>query len=514
MPITTRMVSEARIHEFVAACENFSIPRDAIVARLEGRGDIHAFFWPSGFDDVYMLIDRTITNPPLGSPTATESMLIDSMRIGGVMPPSMPSPTPSAPPTEAPSYWPIFSSEIMLSDRQYIIRFMCRACSLYKDIFFRTGNTLQVIRKTINSYRPIMCENCQCTGHEVFQASEAMWERNGELVVELRRGVLDWIMTGLRENSLGPFCNRCGVSKATLSDSKQKPLVVYKYRGGEEHLLCEECIVHVRRDEYIKSHGFNPQRFKFTHGDKERSMLKAPIYYGTELEINTEGEPGYHAMRFEKWLKSHSMDRYFYFKRDGSISQGYEIVTHPMTAKARHELIDWKAICQYLRDTKASSEESGECGLHIHASRDLLSNRDIAKMKYFFYSNRHSIHKLSRRVNYRYCQIEEFSVRDKRLLSGWKKSNFLNTIPDSGNRYSAVNLHTGKSTVEFRVMRGTLDHKRLIASFQMVDALIHFAKLHSLLSQDTAYSWVTFKKWLRDANQYNHLESYLTKEGI
>lgn len=301
-------------------------------------------------------------------------------------------------------------------------------------------------------------------------------------------------------------CVRCDI------DEFETEIVEYTVPETREVILvCRDCRAIMRQEEVIHVHSWIPSQYRLVHSDNESADHRT-IYYGTELEINTDTpDIVRHAKDFKAWLKANGIANLFFFKRDGSISQGYEIVTHPLTAKARNENINWRDICQYLKANGASSYESGECGLHIHASVGPLTRAEIGKLKYFFFANRLKLHAFSGRQNYRYCQIERFGIRDAKWV---RPIRALNSYPDSGDRYVAVNTHTGKPTIEFRIFRGTLDHTRLIASFQIVDALIHYVKSHSILSSDTPYSWATFRRWARETNRYNHLTNYLEKEDI
>ena len=299
------------------------------------------------------------------------------------------------------------------------------------------------------------------------------------------------------------FCNRCSVNSVENNSVRIRSI------EGNLSTLCRDCYEIIRDSELIHVHSWIPSRFKLTLGRNERRHQDT-LFYGTELEINVQGNISKHAKEFHKWLKVAGLADLFYFKRDGSVGNGYEIVTHPMTVKARNELVNWREVLGYLKNTGASSEESGQCGLHIHASRNGITPREIGKLKYFFFANRMAIHKLSRRRNYNYCKIENY-----RVSSPWGDSTkYLTSYPDQGDRYVCVNVHTGKPTVEFRVMRGTLDYERMTAYFQFTDAVIHFVKSHSIVSQDKPYTWMTFIQWLGDCNNYNHLEHYLKKECI
>ena len=311
--------------------------------------------------------------------------------------------------------------------------------------------------------------------------------------------------------SPGPsiHCNRCHM------DDEERLIQCPDLNRHSEIYFCEPCAAVLRSEMIIRGHNWSPDNWLFKHvrGLEPGPTRMRVLYYGTELEINTPGNPVKHSTEFKKWLEKQGMDKYFYFKRDGSLSCGYEIVTHPMTDRARHKLINWREICAYLQDTGATSEQSGECGLHIHASRDAITNRDIAKLKYFFMANRIKIHKFSRRLNYRYCRIEPCEIKE-RIDSGWTGRNVLTVFPDDGDRYTAVNTHTGKGTVEFRVMRGTLDHKRLLAYFQFVDSLIMYVKASSVLAQEGPGSWAEYIRWIRQTSRYGHLDRYLIGERI
>ena len=319
-------------------------------------------------------------------------------------------------------------------------------------------------------------------------------------------------ITAIHENSqrvIYPLphmkCRRCSFFEPNFVPR------MFRHESGEEKGYCRECYETVLQESLIHSHSWCPNRFKFSQSRKERSDYTILPFYGTELEINVKDNVTKHAESFKNWLKLNNMGDYFYFKKDGSISNGYEIVTHPITAKARNESINWHRICRYLLDSGASSEESGECGLHIHASINFFRQSELGKLKYFFWANRHELAKFSRRKNFRYCELEKYGVHSNKWnsLRSYNKS-----YPESGNRYTAVNTVTGKNTVEFRLMRGTLDHERLLAYFQFVDALIYFVKLHSHLSMDTPYSWSTFRLWAKETNRYWHMDRYLQKEGI
>lgn len=408
----------------------------------------------------------------------------------------------------------LFNAEYRSANIEWCLVYHCLRCDAeWRTINFSTSTPAPNIREYLTLERITCPRGCSISQRIIHRAE---WAENGEQIdgFIMSQRHLEYLNGGsvVQFDNNRPHCARCGYFHGL--GGNQSPLSEYVTRGGESVTACLECLPQMRREEYIMGHAYQPPTYTFLKGKKESNNLPL-TYYGTELEINTSNDPGMHAADFEKWLKSNRYDNYFYFKRDGSISQGYEIVTHPMTKEARNGLINWKAVCEYLRNSGASSHESGECGLHIHASTSNIGPREQAKLKYFVYANRHNIHRFAKRENYRYCNIEELGIRSNKVWGGTNIMRLLTHVPatDKG-RYVAVNAKTGKNTVEFRFIRGTIDYPRLLASFQLVDALIGFVKVSSIVAQDTPYSWGSFKSWMRADNNYGHLERYLEKEAI
>lgn len=271
------------------------------------------------------------------------------------------------------------------------------------------------------------------------------------------------------------------------------------YNGDGSDAYCESCFNNRVSRYVIRDYAYNPE-FKL-----EKMKWENTVYLGIELEINTRNAPEEHAEKFKKWLTKNKMADYFYFKHDGSLTKGYEILTHPFTLQARHDKLDWYKVMKYLRRSGASSYESGECGLHVHVSKNQLTRLDVAKMKLFFAKAKTQIERFSRRDNFHYCRIESFGVSD--LLTAMKTES-------DHERYVAINDYTNKGTVEFRVFRGTLNEKRFISSMQFCEAMCYFVKENGTGSLNSPTAWNIFKQWLKKSNRYGTLERHLLKRGI
>lgn len=264
---------------------------------------------------------------------------------------------------------------------------------------------------------------------------------------------------------------------------------------GDYYKYCEECYELREINGQIHDYTYLP-KLKFSKMPWENTF-----YLGVELEINTFDVPTNHSKQFKGFLKRLGVQDRFFFKKDGSIHGGYEIVTHPFTLQDAHKNIPWKEILTWLRKNKATSYESGECGLHVHVSRNTLSSLDIAKIKLFFWRCRKEIERFSKRKNFEYCRIEPFS---KDMVKHMVNGNYI-----QDGRRVAVNVENDKGTVEFRIFRGTLSYKRFMASLQFSEAICEFVKEYGVGAIDTDKAWGYFMEFLHKKGNYKLLEDYL-----
>jgi len=216
-------------------------------------------------------------------------------------------------------------------------------------------------------------------------------------------------------------------------------------------------------------------------------------FFGVELEIECK-DKNLSAKTVGKLLAGHAIATY-----DGSLNNGFEIVFTPHKYQAFRKL-NFKHILKELSKTRATSHDSGTCGLHVHIEKkdwfnnkmfyggDCYYNSDLYQKFYNMLSD--DITKLSRRTQ---DQI----------------SNFCSFQRSRGSRYSAVNL-TPDNTVEVRIWRGTLNPKRFKANLQFTLAVYYFLQQHSktLLFQDADKLKSIFKDWLQVQPEYSCLVKY------
>ena len=193
-----------------------------------------------------------------------------------------------------------------------------------------------------------------------------------------------------------------------------------------------------------------------------------------------------------------------YIKSDGSIDDGFEIVTHPMTLDYHLNHFCWSEILHRAVQMGYRSHQTSTCGLHVHVSRAGLCNsyeeQEITISRILFFVEQHwnELLKFSRRSEYsmnRWAARHGYEHDPKKILDKAKSER---------NRYVAVNL-CNSQTVEFRLFRGTLKLNTLLATLQLVDRICTTAMTltdHEL----QALSWSEFVSQITEPELIQYLK--------
>ena len=214
----------------------------------------------------------------------------------------------------------------------------------------------------------------------------------------------------------------------------------------------------------------------------------APRYLGVELEVDCGGERVENAYAVLQVINH--KNPLAYCKHDGSLSDGFEIVTHPMTLAFHQNSMPWQDAVDTVRRMGYRSHKAGTCGLHIHVNRDSLGetweeqDQVIARILYFVEKHWEELLKFSRRTQ---TQLDRWASRYGYKDSPWE---ILDKAKGHCGRYTCVNLGN-EETVEFRIFRGTLKYNTIIATLQLVNRICNVAFLMSDRELKDM-SWTTF----------------------
>ena len=226
-------------------------------------------------------------------------------------------------------------------------------------------------------------------------------------------------------------------------------------------------------------------------------------HFGVELEIDNGGTDRYNA---EKLLNIANADaENLYIKTDGSLDDGLELVTHPMTLTYRLNEMPWAEILRKAQSMGYLSHAAGTYGLHVHISRLAFGctyeqqEAAIARLLYF--------------VEKFWAELLRFSRRTQSQMNRWAARCGMKLTPTDqmchaknscAGRYTAVNL-TNSDTVEIRMFRGTLKLNTLKATLQMVDHLCEVAvSLSDSEVQDL--SWFDFLDMVHEPELIQYLK--------
>jgi len=241
-----------------------------------------------------------------------------------------------------------------------------------------------------------------------------------------------------------------------------------EYSDDDCNWYCSDCY----RDKTRSIHDYSYKPEPIFYGDSK-------LFFGVELEVDRGDSPN----DFADSLKE---EQEIYCKHDGSLgSYGVEVVTHPCSI-AYHKNHIWEEVIEQACKYNFKSHDTSTCGLHVHVNKDGLGDsreaRELVQAKLLllidrFYDN----------------EILKFSRRKEGELSRWAKKPNANILvgdsPDElrdkardvarSGRYYALNLEN-RNTIEFRFFKGTLKKESIIASIELCDALVQYAKKTSV----------------------------------
>lgn len=270
-------------------------------------------------------------------------------------------------------------------------------------------------------------------------------------------------------------CDRCGrvvpFDEINYSDEDDDCPLCYQCYTGEE-----------RRARTIHDYYYKPDPFFCGDG---------PRYFGVELELDEGGESDCNAGIILDQANLNGSE-IMYAKHDGSLDEGFELVTHPLSFEYHMDEFPWPAVLHEARQLGYLSHRANTCGLHIHVSREAFGETRvtqepcIARILYF--------------VEKHWEELLKFSRRTPRQLERWAARYGLKENPADildhakkgyhAGRYTCVNLENS-DTIEFRMFRGTLKLNTLLATLQMVNRICDVALF--LSDEDLkAMSWTSF----------------------
>lgn len=257
---------------------------------------------------------------------------------------------------------------------------------------------------------------------------------------------------------------------------------------------CDHCYDEIDLDDEIEDYSYKPTPLFRGEGNR---------YFGVELEIDEGGKDNDYAYRLKNIANAQLEN--IYIKSDGSLDDGFEIVSHPMTLDYHMNEMNWEGVMNEAVSLGYRSHQTSTCGLHVHINRnafgDNQSEQEVVISKILFFIEKH------------WAEMFQFSRRSEYNMSRWSArfgfektgKEILDKAKDSTNgRYVAVNLKN-YHTIEFRLFRGTLKYNTFIATLQLVNEICNVALFMSENEIDNL-SWSEFVSSIEEKELIQYLK--------
>lgn len=270
-----------------------------------------------------------------------------------------------------------------------------------------------------------------------------------------------------------------------------------------------------------------------------RHAIPKTRYYGTEIELECKSDTDAKIM-LEEVIPA-LLKIGFVSGTDGSLDNGVEFRSCPQVYNVLKENLK-----KFFEVVSPHFKVRSTCGVHIHVSREGLTELDIGKMLSIVYNhnNADKIEEIAGRESGEYQEYEsgmplylatdmgrplykdgvaigrdapkppklkiaKGNIYFKNLGSvcvGPEKRRITKKSFHKNNKYTAINTnHT--HTIEFRLFAGTKDYTVMMKYLGFVDALINFSKQTSL----TTFSFKEFAEWVatKAARTYPELAKHM-----
>ena len=301
-------------------------------------------------------------------------------------------------------------------------------CSDCEDINHRDDVIYTVDSRAI-------CDNCRQDYYTCTECDEIYYENDISYVA-----------------SVGMYyCDDCYSGRFSYCDDCD-----YEY-SDDEYSSCPEC-------------SGSPRLFSYDHkptpifyGDNANKL-----FFGMELEV---------AIPSSNYSKGDLVEKAYelfgdmiYCKRDGSVSSGFEIVTHPISYNQFNILFDANKLKELAKmGGRSWDSETESCGIHIHFSKAAFSKLHLYTFSKLILENPVFFSKFAGRSSH-FAEFIYAESSSESLPVAYAKGK------KNSRRYLALN-NWNEHTIEFRIFKGSLNPQRVRRIIELCSALYDYTKL-------------------------------------
>lgn len=382
-----------------------------------------------------------------------------------------------------------------------------------------------------------LAECCICHEEHIVEA----------LVVRLDENTSFWRRQNLEEarvtGNAQYFCTDCDNEHEYCSDCQ-----LYVERAdmldiGWDEMRCESCYEQYGTCEYCDGvyHQDNGPDCSCEDEQHENSRLihdysfrPDPIFHGMRLDsltkdlrrFTTTMEPRRISVTgFELEMEADGCDvregaelatdifgEAAYLKHDGSLSNGFEVVSHPLTLEYIQKCLPLARLRE-LSDIGMRSATTRTCGLHVHINKGFFEGRESSLYRFMamYYRNAEQWKVIAGRSRSTYAQWDEHEATQMlRYAKGLRPGE---RGQHNSDRYVALNLQN-RATVELRFFKGTLNPTTIQARLESVHAVAEFSiSQRNNVNIKDGHDWDRFRQFTKQ-NGYEAFDAYATAKGI
>ena len=358
--------------------------------------------------------------------------------------------------------------------------FICDSCTSIVDET-QSINTDAGEREFCTACQETHAMQCTDCGTPWSRYSEAYYVPNGT-IFECCANQYSWCTDC---NEIDEECT-CDNYRESSSDN------IYPYGYKPDPVFHPEYPTLIRMVQVRGS--FDPARVKVVTCEGKSIDRSSLLQFGIELEV--ECDSGARSGDAD-WLSQLYDDNDLYLKADGSLSNGFEIVTQPRSLESwrkfaliQPEVETFGSSLLSLRNRGVRSWDNDNCGLHIHISRIAFNGRPhLARFALLFGQNAPDWVRVAGRQS-GYASFN--GLRDGGLV---KKARL-----GAGSHSDAVNF-SGRETVEVRIWRPSLMVERVVACIEFSHAAVEYTRNLTVADvSNGALDWRPFSKYVLSNN--------------
>ena len=262
----------------------------------------------------------------------------------------------------------------------------------------------------------------------------------------------------------------------------------------QKHLDFCVCEKHRKYGEVNNIHNYHSsQTLKELKNDREVQL------FGFELEVNTRERINRNLLNIYAGVVREILGEILYdIQEDGSVSNGFEIITNPMSKEyyfSKNTQYRLRTLLKFLNSVGLNYNNG--CGLHIHTTRkpieDLKIENYIGKLHLILETFKDEFKILSQRDSYSYCRFLSDEVNLS--VEDLKASSLLDKKKNT-TRYLTIN-NQKDATIELRLFKATTNIQILNAYMQIYMNIIDYLKKDKL-----------DKKTIKDFTKGNYARPY------